>query len=100
MTHYHWLNYTGLTNDNESNINRSKPDLESIGDISDCYIILLNEELNHENFDMEEEYNEDDYEFRFVKFWVNWFIPVYSIQLIYDTYSENGKRLTIGQIEM
>lgn len=89
--------YTGQTDNNLDNVNCSTPNLEDIGDISDCYIILLNQELNDENFDIEEEHDGSDYEFRFVKFWVNWFIPVYHLQTIYDKYCEDGKRLIIGQ---
>lgn len=91
--------FTGQIEADIENVNSSEPNLEDIGDISDAYIILLNEELDSSNFDIEKEHEGADYEYHFLKIWVNWLIPVYSVQVIYDRYCEEGKRLVIGQYE-
>lgn len=91
--------FTGQIEANIENVNSSEPNLKEIGDISDAYIILLNEELNSSNFDIEDEHEGADYEYHFLKLWVNWLIPVYSVQVIYDRYCEERKRLVIGQYE-
>jgi hypothetical protein len=69
-----------------------------LGDISDCYTIVLNPEMNHvEDWDFEE-YIRNDKEVRTCRVWVCWFLPVYYLEVVYEKGFENGSFWQYGPV--
>jgi hypothetical protein len=89
---------TGISEKDLTNINFQNPDLETLGDISDIYIILLNKDLNNANFDFNEDKVWRNCELHFAKVWINWFLPVYYIETVYDKYFEDERIIEIGKL--
>jgi len=89
---------TGFNEKTLENINSENPDLENLGDISDIYIVLLNKELNDTNFDFEDDKEYWNCELHYAKIWINWFLPVYYIETIYDNFYEDDRIMEIGRL--
>lgn len=69
------------------------------GDISDKYTIVINPETNKiTDWDFTD-FIKNDKEIRFLRVWVNWFLPIYYLETNYEKGQNKGKSVEFGPLD-
>lgn len=69
------------------------------GDISDRYTIVLNETINKiTDWNFNDQINSCE-EIRYIRIWINWFLPLYYLEVNYEKSIENGTKIEYGSLK-